>query len=605
MSPFNCRLNRMYAHIVAILIVVGSTFWQQEPVQAQRSPNESNQLYIPSIPASQAGEAENVANEAINGEWTSYTSSSGGYSFMHPTDWQVVEYTKGAIELIPPTGNLEDKVGFGYLQFEKAETEDLATWLERFYALELGPSIDREISPTTLNVEGSRATSQQAFVKNLPPASGESYAVSHAGLVLLIATPSGSELHSMLLRTIADSLEFTADAPTNLKELFGAEPVPEYSTIDHWNERQRDSLDALEALNIRAKTGEIPTEQLAAMSEQARKEFEELLVRHADLLEEIDHQRNLEAQLPDASSPTFDSSEYEESERRYNETLQDAANGVDSIASVASEVIPAEALQTKDFVNRRGMPARVTTPIRTYNRDAWCSSPMHYNKDTYAIDINVSYVPVYGTTQNEVVTYVETTNITTGWGIYIWSYSDLYVRGVFKRFFHVYAHLNQSLVSAGTIIQPETQIGVSGNTGNSTGPHLHFQLHTYANDNNTGPYVPVDLTPVKGFLPNLNYPITGTCGSIVDPYTADPIVIEANEYQYDLSGSGFSWTASTYYPNHTTQAYRTVTPITPEWGLAPINSNNAHLSPRLSYVVWIPVSGTWYVWVCGMGGVSR
>src|SRR5690606_6531505 len=185
----------------------------------------------------------------------------------------------------------------------------------------------------------------------------------------------------------ADSLEFTADAPTNLKELFGAEPVPEYSTIDHWNERQRDSLDALEALNIRAKTGEIPTEQLAAMSEQARKEFEELLVRHADLLEEIDHQRNLEAQLPDASSPTFDSSEYEESERRYNETLQDAANGVDSIASVASEVIPAEALQTKDFVNRRGMPARVTTPIRTYNRDAWCSSPMHYNKDTYAIDI--------------------------------------------------------------------------------------------------------------------------------------------------------------------------------------------------------------------------
>ena len=40
----------------------------------------------------------------------------------------------------------------------------------------------------------------------------------------------------------------------------------------------------------------------------------------------------------------------------------------------------------------------------------------------------------------------------------------------------IYAHLSKALVKAGDMLTMGQHIGESGNTGNSSGPHLHFEM---------------------------------------------------------------------------------------------------------------------------------
>ncbi|TQN43662.1 peptidase M23-like protein [Blastococcus colisei] len=56
----------------------------------------------------------------------------------------------------------------------------------------------------------------------------------------------------------------------------------------------------------------------------------------------------------------------------------------------------------------------------------------------------------------------------------------------------LYGHVNQMFVSAGEVVSAGHQIAEVGNRGQSTGPHLHFEVHTgglYANRGNPVPWL--------------------------------------------------------------------------------------------------------------------
>ncbi|MFB7501764.1 peptidoglycan DD-metalloendopeptidase family protein [Streptomyces sp. NPDC056161] len=67
------------------------------------------------------------------------------------------------------------------------------------------------------------------------------------------------------------------------------------------------------------------------------------------------------------------------------------------------------------------------------------------------------------------------TVVAAGWG---GAYGNQVVVRLADGYYAQYAHLSQLSVSAGQTVTEGQQIGLSGATGNVTGPHLHFEIRT-------------------------------------------------------------------------------------------------------------------------------
>ncbi|MFF5189203.1 peptidoglycan DD-metalloendopeptidase family protein [Streptomyces sp. NPDC000345] len=70
------------------------------------------------------------------------------------------------------------------------------------------------------------------------------------------------------------------------------------------------------------------------------------------------------------------------------------------------------------------------------------------------------------------------TVVSAGWG---GAYGNQVVIKLDDGYYAQYAHLSQLSVSAGQTVTAGQQIGLSGATGNVTGPHLHFEIRTTPN----------------------------------------------------------------------------------------------------------------------------
>ncbi|GGV04360.1 peptidase [Streptomyces litmocidini] len=84
----------------------------------------------------------------------------------------------------------------------------------------------------------------------------------------------------------------------------------------------------------------------------------------------------------------------------------------------------------------------------------------------------IDFHAAYGT---QVVSVGSGTVVEAGWG---GAYGNNIVIRMHDGTYTQYGHLSSIGVHVGQTVEPGQQIGISGSTGNSTGPHLHFEART-------------------------------------------------------------------------------------------------------------------------------
>ena len=145
-------------------------------------------------------------------------------------------------------------------------------------------------------------------------------------------------------------------------------------------------------------------------------------------------------------------------------------NGVESEREIIKEDVIKEATPTK--IERGTLePPTYIKPVYSTTITSEYGYRIHPINGTYSLHSGVDWYVPQGTS---VRAAAGGTVITAGWnGGYGYCVDIQHSDGSMTR----YAHLSQVLVSYGQTVTQGTVVGLSGSTGNSTGPHLHFEIY--------------------------------------------------------------------------------------------------------------------------------
>lgn len=143
--------------------------------------------------------------------------------------------------------------------------------------------------------------------------------------------------------------------------------------------------------------------------------------------------------------------------------------------TASAQQSPCSARQCRDFLTHTQIKTEQTdrlpalvSPLRHIS----VTSPYGYRRDPFTkrkalhngLDLKANYEPAYAMMHGEVIKVSNDKR------------SGLYVTLRHGDFTVSYCHLFQTLVTQGTHVRPGTIIALTGNSGRSTGPHLHLTL---------------------------------------------------------------------------------------------------------------------------------
>lgn len=233
-------------------------------------------------------------------------------------------------------------------------------------------------------------------------------------------------------------------------------------------EKVNASLDEIETKKSELETVQ---QQLSEAKNEEQTKVDELTEQSHDLESDVEEYEKKMKEL-DAKEKAQEAAlqkKYEEAKKKAEQE-----NSSSSSSSSGSSSNSGSSVSSQGFIR----------PVKTGS----ITATMYYSSGKYhgAVDFGVSVgTPVYAAADGIVVTSTWGGSDSYGYYIKIKHYNGLYT---------LYAHASSLVVSVGQEVKQGQLIMYSGNTGNSTGPHLHFEVRVspggYSNRVNPLNYLP-------------------------------------------------------------------------------------------------------------------